>query len=206
MLCSYPLFFLVDRAAKRQPGNASTNRWSEMTQQEPNRVARLPGSNVVGTLLALCEPVVEDLGFECVHIEFNSGAAKRRGILRVFIDGSEGVTIDDCARISRELDVLLDVEGLVPGASYSLEVSSPGLNRPLSKLADFERYRGENVAIHTRVPLENQRRWRGVLDGLSGSSVLLTVDGSQKSIPVDQIKKANVQYAFEAKRKKGQQR
>lgn len=176
-----------------------------MTQTAPNRAARIPGSSVVKTLLALCEPVVEDLGFDCVHLEFNSGGGKGRGALRIFIDGPEGVTVADCARVSRELDVVLDVEDVVPGSGYSLEVSSPGLNRPLSRLQDFDQYRGEEVALQTRLAYEGRRRWRGTLDGLGDGVVLLTVAGSQFAIPVDEIKKANVQYAFDTKKKaKGQ--
>ena len=91
-------------------------------------------------LLNILEPAIEGLGYEVVELEFHSG------IVRVFIDRPEGVTLDDCERVSRQVSGLLDVEDPIPGA-YTLEVSSPGLDRPLRKTADFGRFAGQRARI-----------------------------------------------------------
>ena len=149
-------------------------------------------------ILDLCEPVIEELGYQCVHLAYRPGQSGARGALAIYIDRAGGVTVDDCARVSRELDVLLDVEDVVP-ASYALEVSSPGLDRPLSRLSDFEEHAGEDVVLTTRTPQQGRRRWAGVLCGLSGGDVCLRVDGETVLIPALQIKKANLRYAFGGK-------
>src|SRR3569832_130678 len=103
----------------------------------------------------IAERVAKSYGLEVVEIELK-GSGKGR-FLRVFIDKPEGVSHEDCANVSRELSTILDVEDAVPGAAYTLEVSSPGLDRKISKPAEFERFTGSLVKVSTREPLDGNR-------------------------------------------------
>ena len=107
-------------------------------------------------LRKLLEPAVSALGFELVGVEFVSG---RRGLLRLYIDSEDGVTIDDCQAVSHQVSGLLDVEDPIQG-QYSLEVSSPGLDRPLFRAADFERFAGHEVSLRLVAPVEGRRKFR----------------------------------------------
>ena len=110
------------------------------------------------------------LGFELVNAELTGFA--RRPTLRVYIDGPQGVKIDDCAAVSRQLSAILDVENPLPGA-YTLEVSSPGLDRPLVKLDDFRRFVGETVKIRLRQPVVGRKNFTGRLMGVAGEQLML---------------------------------
>jgi len=164
---------------------------------------RLLNADIEHSIVALCEPVLASLGFECVHLEFQGGSGK--GILRIFIDHTDGVTVNDCASASRQLEAVLDVEDVLNGA-YTLEVSSPGLDRPLGRRSDFERYNGKSVQITTRSPVQGQRRWSGALAGVDGDDVLMTVDGSTIVIPMADVKRANLKYEFDSQPPNGANR
>ena len=143
----------------------------------------------------MCEPLIRSLGYECVHLELIGPAGRR--VLRFYIDAADGISVADCATISRQIEVVLDVEDIVNGA-YTLEVSSPGLDRPLGRLSDFERFVGQEVRITTRDPLQNRRKWSGVLAGTESGNILLSVDGGETvSIPAAKIRRANLKYAFD---------
>src|SRR5436853_5643010 len=110
---------------------------------------------------AITERVAASLGVEVVELELRGGGKAR--MLRIFIDKPGGVTHDDCANLSREVSTILDVEDAVPGGTYTLEVSSPGLDRKLQKAADFERFTGSLVKLMTREPVNNNRHFQGRL-------------------------------------------
>lgn len=115
-------------------------------------------------------------GMELVDLEFRQEG--RKWVLRLFIDREGGVTIDDCANISRQLSVALDVEDFID-RQYLLEVSSPGINRPLTKDTDFIKYKGQKVRIKTSEPIEGQRNFAGILTDFKDGLVILTDDKNE---------------------------
>jgi ribosome maturation factor RimP len=126
---------------------------------------------------------------ELVHVEFQSEAHGR--ILRLYIDKAGGVTLDDCADLSRQISDLLDV-CLEELGSYSLEVSSPGAERPLGKISDFDRFNGQTVKIRTYEPIGDQKNFTGVLTGISEGLVTLSMGEKTVAIPYDVINKARL--------------
>jgi ribosome maturation factor RimP len=147
----------------------------------------------VKQLEAVVAPVVTGQGYELVDVEWKNESG---WILRVFVDKESGVTLEDCASVSRELSAVLDVEDVIPVA-YSLEVSSPGLNRPLKKAADFARFVGKKAKIKTRHPVgESRRNFSGTLVGVEGGKVKIDVGDQVCEVPVDDVEKANLVYEF----------
>ncbi len=135
--------------------------------------------------------IVEFAGMELVHLEMKREPGGL--LLRVTIDKEGGVNLDDCARISRQLSVQLDVEDPIEGR-YTLEVSSPGLDRPLFTDRDFARFAGRKIRLSTHVPLDGRRNFQGRLDGIVEGSVRMTLnDGRQIVIPHDQVAKARLE-------------
>jgi ribosome maturation factor RimP len=148
------------------------------------------------------EPVLERDGYELVEVEWLR--AGPRWTLRLFIDRQGGVGIEDCQTVSRTVEPILDVEELIEPA-YDLEVSSPGLDRPLRKPADFARFTGQRVHVKAFGPLTDtapgsagRKSWTGTLRGFEGGAVLVDVDGVLHRIPHDRIAKANLEYDYEA--------
>jgi len=128
----------------------------------------------------LLRPAIEDLGLELVGIEFSSGAGG--SLLRVYIDEPEqGVSIDDCERASREISALLDVNDPVAGR-YTLEVSSPGLERPLFTMEHFRRFAGEQVKISVSLPVDGRRRFQGRIDDVEDDRITIDQDGTPVTI------------------------
>jgi ribosome maturation factor RimP len=125
-----------------------------------------------------------------------AGSGRRR-VLRIYIDKPGGVTLEDCERISQQVGAVLDAEDVVPGDSYQLEVSSPGVERRLSRLSHFEHCRGQKARLLLKEPVEGQRRWEGVLQGVEEDRVILET-GSGKTIRVGMeiIEKANLQFEW----------
>lgn len=119
-------------------------------------------------------PAVAALGYELWGCELVS-AGKHRKLLRVYIDRAQGVNIDDCAKISRQISAILDVENPIAG-SYLLEVSSPGLERPLFTLSQCRRYQDAKIRVRLRTPLNGQRNFSGTLQSVSKESVILQLD------------------------------
>jgi ribosome maturation factor RimP len=146
-------------------------------------------------LTAMVEPVVNGLGYELVLLEY--APSRRTGTLRLFIDKPAGIVVEDCERVSREVAALLDVEDPVPGA-YRLEVSSPGLDRPLVKPEHFERFIGEKIRVEMMAPIAGQRRFRGVLLGIDGRTVTLETEQAQRvMLPLSDIEQARLVPDFE---------
>ncbi len=147
----------------------------------------------------LALPILESMGIELVDIEF--GKAGRDAVLRLFIDKEGGIMLDDCADVSRELSMVLDVEDVI-ACNYSLEVSSPGLDRPLKKASDYERFAGRLIKVRTYEPLPddkgNKRKtFLGKLDGLIDGVVKMTLaEGQTASIPLERVAKANLEFEF----------
>jgi ribosome maturation factor RimP len=144
------------------------------------------------------ERVAASSGLEVVEVEMRGTGANRR--LRIFIDKPGGVTHEDCAQLSREVGTILDVEDLVPGGSYVLEVSSPGLDRKLSRPGDYQRFVGSRVKLTTRNPVNGQRHFVGWLEGFQDGRVTLDLSaqrrkGENPGAPRLEIELANVEKA-----------
>lgn len=143
---------------------------------------------------AIIERVTNREGLELVHWE--TVGPKNNFILRILIDKPEGITHQDCEIVSRQVGTLLDVEDLIPH-QYMLEVSSPGVDRPLYKRADYERFAGNKVKVKTFQPLNGQRNFRGRLIGVEGDRVKLDAENvGEVEIAFDNIAKANIEYEF----------
>jgi ribosome maturation factor RimP len=138
----------------------------------------------------ILEPAIQAMGYELVGIEYRSGS-QGSGLLRVYIDSEQGITVDDCQAVSYQVSGVLDVEDPIPG-HYTLEVSSPGLDRLLFKRDDFERFAGSLVKLRLDYPLEGRRKYKGRLQGLEGSNVVIEQDGETISLPFDQIEQARL--------------
>ena len=150
---------------------------------------------IVAKVSQIAERVGGSEGIEIVDVEL-LGAGRGR-VLRVYIDRPQGVTHGDCEFISQQVGTILDVEDVIPGDSYTLEVSSPGLERKLSKPRDFERFVGQKAKIELREPVENQRRWEGKLAGISEGVVALEPSpGRRIHFPLAQVKKANLKFEW----------
>ena len=141
----------------------------------------------------LAEILVISEGMELVDLEYRRQGP--RWVLRLFIDKEAGVTVDDCANISRQLGDLLDAKDIVPQA-YVLEVSSPGLNRPIKKKKDFRRFAGRKVQLRLVSPLEGRRKIVGDLVGIENDKVIVAVAEGRCSIALEDIDKANLVYEF----------
>lgn len=134
-------------------------------------------------LVDLLEPVVEAAGFELVHVEFVTG---NNAVLRLYIDAPGGIQVEDCEAVSREVSALLDVEDPLPGA-YHLEVSSPGLDRPLTKPAHFDRFLGEKVRVWLSEAREGRRKYTGVLSAHADGGISVDCGDGVLQVPLDEI-------------------
>ena len=144
---------------------------------------------VADKLKALLKPLVTALGYEFVGLEFQTGGG---GLLRLYIDEPErGIGIEDCESVSREVSALLDVEDPISG-DYTLEVSSPGLDRPLFEAADFLRFVGHPVRVTSMAPVAGRRRFRGKLVGADDGAIEVIVDGQTYAIELNNIGKARL--------------
>ncbi|TEQ75342.1 ribosome maturation factor RimP [Pseudomonas aeruginosa] len=151
-------------------------------------------SSKLEQLQALLAPVVEALGYECWGVEFISQG--RHSVLRVYIDRPEGILIDDCEAVSRQVSGILDVEDPISG-EHTLEVSSPGMDRPLFTLEQFAKHAGEQVKIRLRSPYEGRRNYQGILRGVEEQDVVVLVDDHEYLLPIDSIDKANIIPRFD---------
>lgn len=140
---------------------------------------------------ALVAPVAVSLGLELVDVEFTSEHGRR--VLRIYIDKPGGVTVDDCERVSKELGTILDVDDPIP-QSYNLEVSSPGLDRPLKTEKDFTRFTGKRARIKTREPIDGRRNFKAVIESAGGGEIKVTdFDGKVFMIAISNIDKAKLE-------------
>ncbi len=140
-------------------------------------------------LIALIEPLTGRLGYELVDLEHSAGRGS--AVVRLYIDQAQGVGIEDCERVSREVSALLDVEDPIPTA-YTLEVSSPGFDRVLRTPGHFARFVGARVFLELRAPREGRRRYTGTLLGADASGVELEVDGTRVAVPYEEMAKARL--------------
>lgn len=144
-------------------------------------------------LAELLAPVVESMGFIYWGLEFIPQG--RHSLLRVFIDHADGILVDHCAAVSRQLGAVLDVEDPI-AQDYTLEVSSPGMDRPLFTLEQFQQYAGHIIDVRLRMPFEGRRKYKGQLIGIEQEDVVLVVDEHEYLLPVELIDKANVVPQF----------
>jgi ribosome maturation factor RimP len=145
-------------------------------------------------LQALVRTVVESLGYELVGVEFSS-RGRGGSLLRVYIDSSEGITLDDCSKVSHQLSGVLDVEDPIPG-NYDLEISSPGLDRPLFGREQLLRFQGHRAKIRLRAKHEGRRKVVGVLAGIQNDDLLIDEDGERRRIPLHLIETARLVPQF----------
>lgn len=156
------------------------------------RQAKALLSDDIENLLA---PVVARLGLELIDLEYESRGG--RSTLRLFIDKDGGVTLDDCEAASNAVSGVLDVEDPIPG-EYNLEVSSPGLDRPLRRASHYDRYTGAEIRVVMRKGFQGRRRMKGRLAGVEGEIVLLDVDGEVHRLPMEDVESARLVPDFSA--------
>jgi ribosome maturation factor RimP len=143
----------------------------------------------------IAERVGSDAGIEVVDVQLLGGGQSR--LLRIFIDKPQGVTHGDCEYISQNVGTILDVEDVIPGTRYTLEVSSPGVERKLTKPREFERFVGQKVKVVLRQPVENQRHWVGSLKSFAEGIITLEPSpGRSVQFPLDQVEKANLKFEW----------
>jgi ribosome maturation factor RimP len=146
-------------------------------------------SDIVSLVRDLAEPVCESEGMELIHVEY--GPEKGGKTLRLYIDKPGGITLNDCAFISHQVGDILDVN-LEGSGSYNLEVSSPGPERPLAKIDDFERFEGNIIKIKTSRPIAGQKKFKGTLSGISEGVVTLFTENKTVAIPYQDITRARL--------------
>ena len=140
-------------------------------------------------LQKLLEPAIERLGYELTDLEVRLSG--QGGLVRLTIDKPDGIDLEDCEKVSHAMSALLDVEDPVPG-NYNLEVSSPGLDRKLTKLEHFQRFEGETLKVTMRFPMEGRRRFRGKLLSSNEENIVVEVDGESYSLPLTMIDSARL--------------
>jgi ribosome maturation factor RimP len=138
----------------------------------------------------LLEPGIRSMGYELVGVELQTGGPGG-GLLRVYIDSENGISADDCQKVSYQVSGILDVEDPIPG-HYTLEISSPGLDRLLFRPQDFERFAGQLIKLRAAYPIEGQRKFKGRLIGMQGDNVVFEQDDMEISLPFDQIEQARL--------------
>lgn len=142
----------------------------------------------------MVSPVVTALGCEFWGLEYLTQG--RYTTVRIFIDGPKGVSLDDCERVSRQVSAVFDVEDPIDG-EYTLEVSSPGMDRPLYSEAQYLRYIGETISVRLRIARDGRRRFKGVITKVESGDVFLQVDGKEVQLSIDVIDKANVEPRYD---------
>ena len=137
----------------------------------------------------LVEPVVEGLGFDLWGMEFSRGG--KQSTLQIFIEHADGVGIEDCEKVSRQVSSVFEVEDPITG-EYRLEVSSPGIDRNLYKPEHYERYKGERALVRLRFPFEGRRKFTGTLSGIENDEVVIHVDEHEFLLPFEMIERAHL--------------
>jgi ribosome maturation factor RimP len=146
-------------------------------------------------LTSIADRVGEEFGFEVVELDFLGGGRQR--LLRIYIDKPEGVTHSDCELFSKRVGNILDTDDVIPGENYTLEVSSPGVERKLTKPADFTRFTGKKAKIVTTEPVDDQSHWEGILRGVEDAQVLIEASPEHLiRIPLTAIKRANLKFEW----------
>jgi ribosome maturation factor RimP len=148
-------------------------------------------------IFGLCEPVAESYGLELVQVQYRR--EDHGWVVRILVDRDGGVSVDECGALSREVSDLLDVEDLID-TRYNLEVSSPGLDRPLTKPEDFDRFAGREITIKTTRPVEGRSNFKGTLEGIQNEVVKLQTDGKNYELEWALVKKANLVPDYEERK------
>ena len=151
-------------------------------------------SSKLEQLQGILGPVVEALGYQCWGIEFISQG--KHSLLRIYIDHADGILVEDCEKVSRQISGVLDVEDPIT-SEYTLEVSSPGMDRPLFTLEQFAAHAGEQVKIRLRSPYEGRRNFQGLLQGIEDQDVVVRVEEHEYLLQIDLIDKANIIPRFD---------
>lgn len=146
-------------------------------------------------LTDLLQPLVERLGYEFVGLEYHNNP--KQSVLRIYIDADDGVGLEDCETVSRETAALLDVEDPIRG-HYNLEISSPGVDRPLFTPAQFERFAGEEAQVTLFAPIDGRRKFKGVILGVDGDRVRLEVDGDEVVLDATNVARARLVPDYDA--------
>ena len=144
-------------------------------------------------LVNLIEPIVEGLGYECVGVEYNPHP--QHGLLRIYIDSENGILLDDCTKVSHQLSGILDVEDPIQG-EYQLEVSSPGADRPLFKLSQFQQSIGSTITVNLFTPVNKRRKITGLIKKVEGNIVVLQGSNQTFDIPFQAMSKARLVPEF----------
>lgn len=145
-------------------------------------------------LTEMLRPAVEEVGVDLLGIEFVS--AGKHSILRLFIDHENGIDVDNCADVSRQVGAILDVEDPI-STEYNLEVSSPGLDRPLFTIEQYAAVIGETINIRLSMPLNGRRKFKGILNAIEKDTFIVTVDGEEFELIFNNIDKGNLVYNFD---------
>jgi ribosome maturation factor RimP len=150
---------------------------------------------IIEKVREITERVGADRGLEVVDVQLLGGGGTR--VLRIFIDKPEGVTHADCEHISQDVGTILDVEDVIPGGRYTLEVSSPGVERKLSRPREFERFVGHKVKVVLRQPVDNQKLWVGALQSFAEGIITLEPSpGRSVQFPLELVEKANLKFEW----------
>jgi len=154
------------------------------------RMGKHISANGTKLIEKLIDPSIIDSGYDVVRVQFLD---ERKKTLQIMIERRDrrSVTVDDCAAVSRIVSTLLDVEDPVPGR-YTLEVSSPGIDRPLVKVGDYERYTGFEAAVETNRPLDGRKKFRGRISGVEGTSIRMECEGEYAELPFEEIRRASL--------------
>lgn len=148
---------------------------------------------VIHKITKLAEEIAEDFGVELVDVELLGSG--RKSILRVTIDREGGIGLDDCRNVSRQLEALLDVEDPIQG-TYTLEVSSPGLDRPLKKINDFVKFKGRKVKLVTKDKIDDQSYFVGTIKDVQDGNIMIDLEKKSISVPFETIKRATLEIEF----------
>jgi ribosome maturation factor RimP len=146
---------------------------------------------IIERVRLLADPILSSIGMELIEVQYRREA--RGWVLRLIIDKEGGVTLDDCTLVSREMGRTLDVEDLI-STPYTLEVSSPGVNRPLKNERDYLKYRDHLIRVKTFSPVENRREFKGKLLGIANNLIEIQIDEGVYQIPLANVAKANLEF------------
>ena len=150
-------------------------------------------------IVHVVKPTIEALGYQCWGIEF--GIYGKRALLRIFIDHPDGISLDNCSEVSQQISGVLDVESTIKRA-YILEVSSPGLDRPLFERSHYECYVGEKIKVRCYSAIEGRKNILGFLDSVNGDSIIVRVEDDSLEVPFDSIRRANLVFNQNIKKDK----
>ncbi len=150
---------------------------------------------VASKIEEIAQRVAESEGMEVVEVEVLGGGKSR--LVRIFIDKPGGVTHGDCELVSEQVGAILDVDDVVPGGRYTLEISSPGVERKLLKTSDYERFQGKKVKLTLREPVQDQRHWEGTLAGMTDGMITLDAEGGKTvQFRFEQVLKAHLKFEW----------